>query len=69
MGRMKDIYMEVVQEDGMLPEDFNLLEYLHKKRLENEEWQKATELAEIQGKESNRNDERLDENSNNNKKK
>lgn len=37
---MKDIYMEVVQEDGLLPENFSLAEYQHKKNLENEEWEK-----------------------------
>ena len=38
MGRMKDIYMEVVQEDGLLPENFNLAEYMYKKDLADEEW-------------------------------
>lgn len=61
MGRMKDIYMEVVQENGLLPEDFNLSEYLHKKRLENEEWQKTTELEKLQGRKNSGHDEKLDE--------
>lgn len=39
MGRMKDIYMEVVQENGLLPENFSLTEYLRKKEIENVEWQ------------------------------
>ena len=66
---MKELYMEIQDYyNGQIPEDFTIGEYLHKKRLENEEWQKTTELAEIQRKESNRNDERLDENSNNSKK-
>ena len=39
MGRMKDIYMEVVQENGLLPENFSLTEYLHKKEIENAEWE------------------------------
>ena len=39
MGKMKDIYMEVVQENGLLPENFSLTEYMHKKRLEDEEWE------------------------------
>lgn len=39
MGRMKDIYMEVVQENGLLPENFNLAEYVHRKNLEDEEWE------------------------------
>ena len=39
MGRMKDIYMEVVQENGLLPENFSLTEYLRKKEIENAEWQ------------------------------
>ena len=43
MGRMKDIYMEVVQENGLLPENFNLAEYLHKKNLEDEEWKNKGE--------------------------
>lgn len=38
MGRMKDIYMEVVQENGLLPENFNLAEYKYKKDLADEEW-------------------------------
>lgn len=47
---MKEIYMEVVQEDGLLPENFNLAEYKHKKDLENEEWEKhskSTSSSEI----------------------
>jgi hypothetical protein len=63
MGRMKEIFMEVVQEEGTLPEDFNLGDYMYKKRLENEEWQQKTELEEIQRRKNNRNDEGLDENS------
>ena len=47
---MKEIYMEVVQEDGLLPENFNLAEHKHKKDLENEEWEKhskSTSSSEI----------------------
>ena len=40
MGKMKNVYMEVVQENGLLPDGFSLNEYLHKKNLENEEWEK-----------------------------
>jgi len=36
---MKDIYMEVVQENGLLPENFSLSEYLRKKQIENAEWE------------------------------
>jgi hypothetical protein len=68
MGRMKDIFMEVVQQDGTLPENFNLGEYMYKKKLENEEWQKATELKNLQGTKNAAYDEKLDENSCNNKK-
>lgn len=39
MGKMKQVYMEVVQEDGQLPDGFSLAEYLHKKQIENAEWE------------------------------
>lgn len=38
MGRMKQVYMEVVQENGLLPENFDLAEYKYKKDLADEEW-------------------------------
>jgi hypothetical protein len=63
MGRMKDIYMEVVQEDGMLPANFSLAEYMYKKQLENEEWQKTAEFEELQRRKNKDYDEKLDANS------
>lgn len=44
MGKMKNVYMEVVQENGLLPDGFSLDEYLHKKNLENEEWKKDSKV-------------------------
>jgi hypothetical protein len=38
MGRMKQVYMEVVQENGLLPENFDLAEYKYKKDLADEEY-------------------------------
>lgn len=35
---MKQVYMEVVQENGLLPENFSLSEYIRKKEIENAEW-------------------------------
>ena len=39
MGRMKDIFIEVMQEYGTVPDDFNLTEYKLKKEIDNAEWQ------------------------------
>lgn len=43
MGRMKQVYMEVVQENGLLPENFDLAEYKYKKDLADEEWKNKRE--------------------------
>lgn len=39
MGRMKDIFMEVMQTYGTIPNDFNLDEYRLKKEMSDAEWQ------------------------------
>jgi hypothetical protein len=39
MGRMKDIFIEVMQEYGTVPDDFNLTDYKLKKEIDNAEWQ------------------------------
>ena len=39
MGRMKDIFMEVMQTYGTIPDDFNLDEYRLKKEMSDAEWQ------------------------------
>ena len=39
MGRMKDIFMEVMQMYGTIPDDFNLDEYRLKKEMSDAEWQ------------------------------
>jgi hypothetical protein len=43
MGRMKDIFIEVMQEYGTIPNDFNLTEYKLKKEIDNAEWQEQHE--------------------------
>ena len=43
MGRMKDIFIEVMQEYGTIPNDFNLTEYKLKKEIDNAEWQEQNE--------------------------
>jgi hypothetical protein len=39
MGRIKDIFIEVMQEYGTVPDDFNLTDYKLKKEIDNAEWQ------------------------------
>lgn len=51
MGKMKQVYMEVVQENGLLPDNFTLEEYLHKKEIENAEWEEHEKN--LQSKETN----------------
>lgn len=47
MGRMKDVYMQVMEEYGnVLPEGFSLGEYMFKKELENAELQEIEERLE-----------------------
>jgi hypothetical protein len=43
MGRMKDIFIEVMQEYGTVPDDFNLTDYKLKKEIDNAEWQEQHE--------------------------
>jgi hypothetical protein len=43
MGRMKDIFMEVMETYGKIPDDFNLTEYKLKKELEDAEWEEYEE--------------------------
>ena len=44
MGRMKEIYMEVMERHNYeLPEDFRLSEYLIKKEMETAEWKEYEE--------------------------
>jgi hypothetical protein len=47
MGRMKDVYMEVMEEYGnVLPNGFSLAEYMMKKQLEDAEQQEMFEKLE-----------------------
>lgn len=47
MGRMKDVYMQVMEEYGnVLPNGFSLAEYMMKKRLEDAEQQEMFERLE-----------------------
>lgn len=47
MGRMKDVYMEVMEKYGsVLPEDFSLGEYMLKKQIEDAEQQEMFEKLE-----------------------
>lgn len=47
MGRMKDVYMQVMEEYGnVLPNGFSLAEYMMKKRLEDAEQQEIFEKLE-----------------------
>jgi hypothetical protein len=39
MGRMKDIFIEVMETYGTIPDDFNLDEYRLKKEMSDAEWQ------------------------------
>lgn len=55
MGKMKQVYMEVVQEDGLLPEGFTLEEYSRKKEIENGEWEEHEKN--LQSKKENSSDE------------
>lgn len=43
MGRMKDLYMEIREKYGEVPEDFSLAEYNLKKELEYEELREIEE--------------------------
>lgn len=45
MGRMKDIFMEVMQMYGTIPDDFNLDEYKLKKEMSDAEWQEHERKA------------------------
>jgi hypothetical protein len=47
MGRMKDVYMQVIEEYGnVLPNGFSLAEYMMKKQLEDAEQQEMFEKLE-----------------------
>ena len=47
MGRMKDVYMQVMEEYGnVLPNGFSLAEYMMKKQLEDAEQQEMFERLE-----------------------
>ena len=47
MGRMKDVYIQVMEEYGnVLPNGFSLAEYMMKKRLEDAEQQEMFEKLE-----------------------
>lgn len=44
MGRMKEIYMEIMERyNNEVPEDFRLSEYLIKKEMETAEWKEYEE--------------------------
>jgi hypothetical protein len=43
MGRMKELYMELMEEYGRIPEDFSLAEHNLKKELEYEELREIEE--------------------------
>lgn len=43
MGRMKELYMELMEEYGRIPEDFSLAEHYLKKELEYEELREIEE--------------------------
>lgn len=58
MGRMKEIYIEIINEYGEMPDGFRLTDYLNEKRKENDEHREFLENQEtLSGKEiSQRND-------------
>lgn len=58
MGRMKDIYMEVMHQYGEMPTDFSLTDYLLKKKRDENEWEETVKNA--QERKSSQDDEILD---------
>ena len=50
MGRMKDVYIDIMQKYNHIPKDFNLGEYLHKKQIEDAEWKEHQENMQSQKK-------------------
>ena len=55
MGRMKELYMELMEEYGRVPEDFSLAEHNLKKELEYEELREIEERLK-ESQDTSRND-------------
>ena len=61
MGRMKELYMEIMERYGKLPENFDYYEYKRKRDLENAQWKEQQEKNErVERKENTKNDAGLD---------
>lgn len=43
MGRMKELYMEIMERYGELPENFDYYDYKRKRDLENAHWKEQEE--------------------------
>jgi hypothetical protein len=58
MGRMKEIYINIINEYGEMPDGFSLTEYLHEKKKGNDEYRDCLENKETLSREeiSQRND-------------
>ena len=67
MGRMKEIYIELMDRYGEIPIDFDMIEYKRNKDIQNARWQEHEEKAKrAKREENNSNDERLDDTSSSN---
>jgi hypothetical protein len=61
MGRMKELYIEIMERYGELPENFDYYDYKRKKDLENAQWKEQQEKNErVERKEKTKNDAGLD---------
>lgn len=56
MGRMKEIYIEIMNRHGEIPVDFDIVEYKRQKDLQNARWQEHEEKAERAKREENKKD-------------
>jgi hypothetical protein len=52
MGRMKDVYIDVMEQYGHIPKDFSLGDYLMKKKQEEYEWEEHEKNMQSEKKDS-----------------
>lgn len=64
MGRMKELYMEIMARYDEIPENFDYYEYKRKRDLENAQWKEQQEKDKrAERKENSRNDAGVDDTS------
>ena len=52
MGRMKDVYIDVMEQYGHIPGDFNLGDYLKSKKQKEDEWEEHEKNMQSEKKDS-----------------